>query len=545
MRIAAAHATHDSSVAVINDGKLEFFCKEERLSGVKRDGMPFFSIDKATSSSSPVDEVLYCTDSTDSYLFKQYLKKKFGTEATDYYEMKHHECHAALSYFNSGFDDALVFVIDRNGSIFKYKDFVCAREAETVFHFNNKGWKPLQKNFNLTVGDHEKNLVEKYLKEVFSCEINAKSPYGIVSTYECATTLIGQNPLENGKTMGLAAYSGKTVFEPLFDQDGVPYGNQLCADVGIELYDNKVHLGNCFYKDTDKITFEVKEGEHQFYADRAKQVQLQTQKLVLDLIRKHVQQTGIKNVCIVGGYGLNVVANNYYLEHLSDVSFYFEPVADDTGLTIGAAMLRYFQRTGNKPEPLKDNFYHYYEKEEYPGVPTTLDNIAELLSKGSSVAIFEGNPEAGPRALGHRSILMSPSSKNSKDVMNHIKKREWYRPFAGIVLEEEFNNYFETNGLTKSEYMTVSFTAKKSAIKKAPGVIHVDGTCRAQTVSSGTVYSILKKFKALSGVPILMNTSFNLAGKPLVQTVEDALWTLQNSTLDHVVFVENDKYFIV
>ena len=143
--------------------------------------------------------------------------------------------------------------------------------------------------------------------------------------------------------------------------------------------------------------------------------------------------------------------------------------------------------------------------------------------------------------MGHRSILFDPRNKDAKDIVNKIKKREWYRPFAGIILEEHFDEYFETLGLKSSPNMTVSFVAKEKALQECPGIIHVDGTCRIQTVTSGYMAEVLREFHNETGVPVLLNTSFNLAGKPLVHTTQDALDTLNDSMLDAVYFVQDDS----
>ena len=166
-------------------------------------------------------------------------------------------------------------------------------------------------------------------------------------------------------------------------------------------------------------------------------------------------------------------------------------------------------------------------------------NQLQMIQDKKSVAIFEGNPEAGPRALGHRSILFDPRHSDAKQIVNNIKKREWYRPFAGVVLKTEFKKYFETLDLKESPYMTINFNVLPKI--KIPGVVHVDNTCRVQTVSEGFLYKLLKQFYVDTKCPVLLNTSFNLAGEALVQTQEDALLTLKNSSLDAIYFVDEEK----
>jgi len=162
----------------------------------------------------------------------------------------------------------------------------------------------------------------------------------------------------------------------------------------------------------------------------------------------------------------------------------------------------------------------------------------DLLCQNKSVAVFYGQAEAGERALGNRSILFNALNPDAREIVNTIKKREWYRPFAAMVLEEDAHLYFEN--ACPSRFMTVSFPVKSDII---PGVTHVDGTCRVQTVASGHMYDILKEYKKVTGHGILLNTSFNLAGQPLVDTADEALKTLNESTLDYLWFYETKQLF--
>lgn len=538
MRILAFNTAHDSSVCVINDGKLEFFCKEERLSKVKRDKNPFKSLELYKSLNyGKVDHVLYAVASNIEKdvesVYYQYIRKNFDVEMENFSVLLHHKCHASIAYTNSQFKKALVFVIDRNGSFLLLNETAVARESESVFVCNEYSQiSPIYKSFWLLNGSENQKATIKYNLENYyqNCKIDVNSHLGIVKVYEAATTLIGESILENGKTMGLSSY-GEIIDEPLFLND-VPL-DHLFYDIGA-VYFNGLE---------GKIVNRVDKDNYQFYANKAKQVQTQTQEVCLNLIQKYVELTGINNVCIVGGYGLNVVANNYYIKNLPDVNFYFEPLSDDTGVSIGAAILKYKQVTNlNYIEPIKDNFYHYYDNTEKidKGTPTSIDELCDMLIAQKSLAIFEGNPEAGPRALGHRSIIFDARNKNAKEIVNKIKRREWYRPFAGVVLQEKFDQYFKTLGIKESPYMTINFDIKEETKNIIPGIIHVDNTCRIQTVSNGFLFELLTKFNEKTNCPMLLNTSFNLAGKPLVQTKKDALETLKNSSLDAVYFVDDN-----
>ena len=540
MRILAFNITHDSSVCSLLNGKLEFFCKEERLTRKKRDMHPFKSIELYKNLNlGKIDHILYLTPFNSfphvEYVWKNYINKIFNMGMENYASLLHHKCHASLAYYNSKFNESLIFVIDRNGSMFFINGQSVARESESVFIGNKNGIKSISKNFWLELNkESEKiNILNELKKHYSDCNITLNNSLGITRVYEAATTLIGQNPLENGKTMGLASY-GKINNEKLFI-DNIPNSDKFS-------FLNDHFESVCFYNHEHLITKNINKNNYKLYADKAKLVQVETQEQVLNLIKKHVHQTGIKNVCVVGGYGLNVVANNYYIKNLPNINFYFEPVSDDTGVPIGAAMLKYKELTSKNPYPCKDNFYHYYKKEKLNvGKKSNIDEVCNLLINQKSVAIFEGKPEAGPRALGHRSILFDPRNINAKQIVNTIKKREWYRPFAGVILKSQFKKYFDTLGLDDSPHMTINFDVLPDIKNKIPGVIHVDNTCRVQTVSEGFLCDLLKKFYSKTGCPVLLNTSFNLAGEALVQTKDDALLTLKNSNLDAIYFVEDKK----
>ena len=544
MRIIGISPLHDSSVAVINDGELEYYFKEERLSRSKRDGPPVLAIQKLIETvKDPVDHVCIAAptgnDPCVKYIVTQ-LKKIFNCPVTDYCQ-HHHMAHASLAFFNSGFEDALVFVIDRDGSLI---DDI-AREAETVFYVDREQvFNTLHKNFWVTDVGSESDLKRFALAKLFKDQrrdYNVDSSMSVVKVYESATSLINQKPLENGKTMGLASYGQDQEFPNLFE-NGRPLDHKfLHAQFVMDGHNTPM------YKDYIlKIAPAVTEENFQFYADYAYQVQKQTQAVVLDMIQHWVEKTGIKNVCVTGGYGLNVVANQHYIKNLPKVNFYFEPLADDSGNSIGSALHLYKTLSGDKLiRPIKHTFVHGVESVIPDDIGTACDEraIAKLLSEQKTVAVFNGLAESGPRALGNRSILFDARNPDAKNIVNTIKRREWYRPFAAMVLEEDFHQHFETLGLTNSEFMTVSFNVLDTNL---PGVTHVDNTCRVQTVSENMphIHTLLHEFKKLTGTAVLLNTSFNLAGEPLVDTFDDAIRTFNESEID-VLWIPQLKRCII
>jgi carbamoyltransferase len=464
-----------------------------------------------------------------------YIKTYFDDDNIKVHDLSdyHHLTHASLAFYNSGFKDAAVVVVDRNGSIMGNS----CRESESIFMASYPAsFEQVYKSFwiydNIA---HQEALIFK--KENPKCEVDVRSMHGIVKVYETATSLIKQHALENGKVMGLSAYGNKDLdFDNLFFRNNIPNDYYFGHE---ETFNRMATHQDLQPFATDRVTID----NFQMYADYAWQVQKQTQDAVCYLIQKAIDKTGSKNICITGGYGLNVVANHYYITQFPDINFFFEPLADDSGNSIGGAMFMHRVLTGDTSiNPISTTFFSgkLHSLENINGDTVQNKEVANLLANGKSVAVYRGLSEAGPRALGNRSILFDPRNKDAKDIVNKIKKREWYRPFAAMVLEEDADIYFDMGKIKSSPYMTISFPSREYAINNIPGVVHVDNTCRIQTVSNkdGYLYDLLKEFKNITGHGVLLNTSFNLAGEPLVETPEDAIRTLNNSSLDYIWFEE-------
>jgi carbamoyltransferase len=286
-------------------------------------------------------------------------------------------------------------------------------------------------------------------------------------------------------------------------------------------------------------------------------VQTETQEQVANLIRHAVEITGNRNVVVSGGYGLNCVANYYYLNELKDldINLYVEPISNDAGTAIGAAHLFYQSLNKDnivypKTDPLylgPTYSYDISDIEELVGeygatiVEADHNKLVELITSKNIVAVFQGRSENGPRALGNRSLLFDPRFEDGKDFVNSVKRREYFRPFAGSILEEDVHEWFDLRGMPSSPTMMYAVNCQEGIAEKIPSIIHVDGTCRIQTVNreqNPHYYDIIKAFKDQTGVPIVFNTSFNLGGEPLVETLEDALWTLQQSNIEYLYLPE-------
>ncbi len=294
--------------------------------------------------------------------------------------------------------------------------------------------------------------------------------------------------------------------------------------------------------------------------DLAWACQKETQDQVVRLIKKAVADTGKKKVVISGGYGLNCVANYHYLDQLKDtgIEIYCEPISNDAGTAIGAALLMYHMVTGDTEiKPQADTLYlgpqyHYSENDiktmakKYGAEvkDTSNEEIVDLLIKKNIVSLFQGRSENGPRALGNRSILFDPRFADGKDYVNQVKRREYFRPFAGSILEEDVHEWFDLRGMKSSPTMMYAVNCQPGIEEKIPSIIHVDGTCRIQTVNkeqNPLYYDLISVFKEKTGVPIVFNTSFNLGGDPLVETLEDAMDTLERSDIEYLFLPEYKK----
>ena len=177
-----------------------------------------------------------------------------------------------------------------------------------------------------------------------------------------------------------------------------------------------------------------------------------------------------------------------------------------------------------------------------------LDTVIDLLiDKEQIVAIFQGESEWGPRALGNRSILFDTRNPNAKGIVNTVKMREDYRPFAGSVMLEHANEYFDMKQLKESPWMSFAIQARQKAYETIPSLVHADGTCRIQTVTreqNKNYYELIEAFYNITDCPMIFNTSFNLGGEPLVETIEDAIWTCQNSQINYLYVPEDQDIHI-
>ncbi len=292
--------------------------------------------------------------------------------------------------------------------------------------------------------------------------------------------------------------------------------------------------------------------------DLAASIQKVTEEVILTMLRYIHKETREKNIVFGGGVALNSVVNGLITKKTGFNRVFIFPAAGDDGASAGAALYAYHHVLGNKKRyPLEHMFLGYAPriKDILSSVKShalrqkrladrkLISYIAKELSKGKIVGWYEGRAEFGPRALGHRSILADPRNSKMKDIVNaSIKFREEFRPFAPAILSKYVSKYFSVTSSDIAPFMLGTFTAKTIARKHAPAIVHDDGTSRIQIVDAktyqGRYAGLLTAFYKRTGVPVLLNTSFNLKGEPIVNTPQDAIKTFLRSGLD-ILVLEN------
>lgn len=583
--IAGITRGHNGGVCLLKNGEVVFATEEERYTRRKYDGGPFAAMLKIKEYTDRLDYLVIAhtqslvdtagmIDFTGDDVYTGLARKlklidnktpsynKPGMQhpqVIDFSHM-HHRLHAACAFYRSGFDSAVAVIVDGAGTFIPMATDQGATwgwEVETLFECNYPAeFKTIYKHIGMKEATSTQIEHLEVQGEHYDSVISDRA--GIVKVYEAVTEYCGFQAIEAGKTMGLFPYGEENVNIPkLFDTDGViPLSNR---NLFIPTYPNSAIVNAGLYKELkDGLASDVTKLQNR--RDLAYACQTQTQEQVVNLIKKAVEMTGNKNVVVSGGYGLNCVANYHYLKALEEegINLYVEPISSDAGTAIGAAMMAHRHLTEDETvNNIDHNLYlgisYNYTDDEIVSVANeynadiedaTHKDIVDLITNKNIVTIFQGRSEAGPRALGNRSIMYDPTDPNGKDFVNQVKRREYFRPFAGSILEEDVHEWFDLRGMNTSPTMMYAVNCQPGIEEKIPSIIHVDGTCRIQTVNreqNPHYYDIIKEFKERTGCPIIFNTSFNLGGEPLVETLEDALWTLQESDIEYLYLPEYGK----
>lgn len=527
---------HDSGATLFINGKHICSIAEERLTRVKREGnFPINAINYCLSegniNAEDVEHVYIPTMS--NYLFykklydntvKNIIKKNFPNAKIEF--LSHHIAHAFSSIFTSNFNDGCFVTIDGGGSVlFGVERQDLGVETSTMGYFN-KEKKIFRLFHNIQNTNNFGNFYRFTSYAIYCQKIKSKIDPGnkkYRGSFE-------------GKIMGLSAYGKRLKFSKehkLYTTHKDAYYN------GIPFIQLTI--------DSENLDYNIHPNEQAYVIQK-------NFELAMMEYFESLNEGGYleKNLCLSGGVYLNVLTNSLIKKSGLFDNVHIPPYTNDSGLHFGAACYGLFKNNQSITIPeniallgkeytndeieleLKQNKVNY---KKYDNFEELCELTAKKLNDGSIVAWFQGRSEHGPRALGSRSILMHPGPKNNKDIMNErIKHREYWRPFAGIILEEHLTDYFNEDH--SSPYMLYSLTVKDEMKQELAAITHVDGTCRIQTVNkklNKKVTTLLNKFKKESGVPAVLNTSFNDNGEPIIENPKDAISSFLKMDIDYLV----------
>lgn len=543
----------DAAAAIIKDGKIIAACAEERFTGSKHTGsFPKNAIDACLHMAGitieditffahnfnyePYRELLELNEYTDE-LYKNVLsnesqislfKKYYSIDITEkYHAVDHHEAHALYTFDTSGFDTSLVVIADGLG------------EYSSISIYKGTRTEGL-------------SLLETY---------SPTSSLGML--YSAVTDYLGfVTNSDEYKIMGLAAYGDPAPYKELFNEivnlgpDGSIQINHLLPEKIDSPLDRETY--RVFKRWLSEQVFPERNPEaelEQQHKDFTAALQARLNEAMHHLVSYWKQKTNLNNLTMAGGVALNCVANAYIAQQKIFEGIYIAPASADDGTALGAA-IAVLRTSGEGLDSC-----HYTELPFYgppielnPSNPTILeysltlrevtdtelvDEIATEILNGKIIAWAQGNMEFGPRALGHRSILADPRQYEMRDRLNVVtKQRENFRPFAPLVKEESIETYFNTIKGVVYKHMLVNVTVKKDHRHNLQAITHVDGTARVQSVSKHDLPILWKLLDAVEqriGLPVLLNTSFNLKSMPIVCSDKDALKAFVDSDIDLLV----------
>lgn len=520
-------SNHDFSASVVKNGRIICAIEAERINRIKH-SMNVFNHFHSTlkylflKRRNEINSISTCSTLNLTNL------KEYSNNINLF---DHHLCHAAAVFYTSPFKKAAILVIDGAGSKKQLKNGKYEFNTVSMYVGSGLGIKLNKK----IVGEMEESVDEKH-----NHHLDIPNSLGVFYTY--ITKIIGFDFLDDGKTMGLASY-----------------GNPMRFYEDLMKYVKFSRNGFVLIKlsDTDALKYK-KEIEQE--SNKRKKFQLQAdfaasgQKILEEIYFYYINflydLTKQENLCISGGVALNSLANGKIKNKSKFKNIYFFPACGDDSIAVGAAYLAYYKdhkkriivkdqtpflgKNYSNDEILKSlrknkNIKYYKSKNKYK-------DSAKILNKGEIIAWFQGKSEFGPRALGHRSILANPKSHKIKNYINkEIKQRETFRPFAPAVLHEYQEEYFSSSDYLP--YMSQVVYVKNNKISKIPAVTHVDNSARVQSIDERNeeLNKLLIEFYNISKLPVLLNTSFNVRGMPIVENPDDALDCFNKSAIRYLV----------
>jgi len=513
------YGSHNSAVAVEENGKLLCVIEVERFLNVKNAGYaqylvshtrPFLlkEIVKWVEKTYGIYEYENCYFlNTDTIEGPKKVHYEQLIPAKNYEQLLHHGSHAACGFYQTDYSEALIVSYDGGG---------------------NDGF------FNIYHAS-DRNTIN----EVARLGIDMGFPYMSFGDYLSDVKLepalnIG-NLVYSGKIMGLCSYGNlrEEWLQPMKDYYlAKPDGN------------NYIELLKILSEKTGLIFDRSNRLEGQTAWDLAKTSQIAFEEITINLIQPYLNQYPNLPLIMVGGCALNILLNTRLKEEL-DRPVFVPPNPNDCGIASGLLLAKMKPQSAvdltyaGIPILDDDNLMSILEH-HWNSIPLDVDYLVEYIRSGKIVGVVRGTSEHGPRALGNRSIICDPTKPDMKDILNQkVKHREWYRPFAPVVRLEDVSKYFEFEG--ESRWMGFCPKVREEWRETLVSITHVDGTARVQTVTKEQnpwLYDLLTKFEEKSGVGVLLNTSFNVDGKPILSTYRDALEVFHKTELDALVLEE-------
>lgn len=546
-------ASHNGAACLTHGERIVVAMQEERLLGAKRafltPARPSLAVNYCLEAGgitpAQLDLVVLCprgpSDDPGNDI-RQNPTLEIDRHGTELAMIPHHLGHAISTFATSGFAEAAVLVIDGAGSVLgdlTPDERRLARPDDPEGHEIISSYAA--RNGIVVPLDKQMTGKKSWVADVFYGTLDfmpsragGMSAFGSLGgMFSAAAQQIFGDPMEAGKVMGLASL-GNPVFpvETFLD---------ISAD-GLVRYKNAI---------IEHFAMTERYPHHeQAYADLAASMQKALEFAVLRIVHDLHARMPVSALAYSGGVALNGIVNERLIRESPFDDIHIFPAAEDSGVAVGAALWGARRLAGSlTPRRVRrDSFGRRYGADEVETAFRRTPNMAEIpcrdpiaamvdhLCEGAAVGWFEGGSELGPRALGHRSILLDPRRPDGKDMLNaRIKHREAFRPFAPIVLLDRADEWFDAgdHGLD-SPFMLRVVPFKAGREKEVPATAHVDGTGRLQTIErdGGPIADVLKEFERRTGTPILLNTSFNIQGEPIVETPEDALWCMAFSGLD-------------
>ena len=533
MKIVGFHSGHDSAYSILENGIPIIHNELERFN--RRKNSVANSIQLFSDNEENLDDIIHMTthrtggmvdnNYMDSFNKCESVIEKNGGKL---YIVGHHQSHAANAFFTSNFEEALIVTIDGGGI----------------------------DNTNGSL--HDKSDIDTVKNSFVTCTTfwsgkgNKINPIHMISN---GMLNLGKDwSMCTSKIFGLGTWR-----DPRGDQAGTVMGMAALGDSEkyMSYFENKLTAGLFDNDGNGSIDFdylkEEADKEEQNRFDISASLQKETERVIRAILTPYIEEYKPKNLCLSGGVSLNCVSIGKMLDWFPGINIFVDPIPYDAGLSLGSSRYvwhhildnpRIYNNSQNQSPYLG---YTYTEDEvgkaldersdEIEVIGTDDDYVVQTMINKKIISVFGGGSESGRRALGNRSILADPTHAETKDIVNErVKHRQWFRPFAPSILREYVKDWFVHDA--DSPYMNIAMKFKEGMSKKVPAVVHFDDTARLQSVSKEDnewYYSFIDNFRKRTGVPILLNTSFN-DREPIVETPQHALDCFLRTNIDYLYF---------